>query len=124
MRPVTADAKMLLSVIERAPNLVAVSDYDSGRLLHLNPAGMHLVGLTDAAAVAARRAPEFFTDVGVVQAPEMESALLEQGQWEGRSEFRHFLHDPLTGLPNRALAHRQIDAALGHAGPSTPRRCC
>ncbi len=82
-------------VIERAQNLVAVSNYDSGRLRYLNPAGRHLMGLADEAAVGARRAPEFFTDVGVVQAPEMEAALLERGLWEGRSEFRHFL----TGEP-------------------------
>ena len=86
---------MLLSAIEHAQNMVALADYDTGRLRYLNPAGMHLMGLTDEAAVAARWAPEFFTDVGFVQAPEMESALLEQGRWEGRSEFRHFL----TGEP-------------------------
>ncbi len=95
MKPDAAEARILLSVIEHAQNLVAIADYDTGRLLHLNPAGMHLMGLTDEAAVAARWAPEFFTDVGFVQAPDMESALLEQGQWEGRSEFRNFL----TGEP-------------------------
>ena len=95
MEPAAADPRLLLTVIERAPDLVAISDYDSGRLRYLNPAGRHLMGLADEAAVGARRAPEFFTDVGVVQAPEMESALLEQGQWEGRSEFRHFV----TGEP-------------------------
>ncbi|MFD9664374.1 diguanylate cyclase domain-containing protein [Rhodococcus sp. NPDC059968] len=95
MEPETAEARMLLSVIEHAQNLVALADYDTGRVLYLNPAGMHLMGLTDEAAAAARWAPEFFTDVGFVQAPDMESALLEQGQWDGRSEFRHFL----TGEP-------------------------
>ncbi|EID77451.1 MULTISPECIES: diguanylate cyclase domain-containing protein [Rhodococcus] len=95
MKPDAAEARILLSVIEHAQNLVAIADYDTGRLLHLNPAGMHLMGLTDEAAVAARWAPEFFTDVGFVQAPEMEAALLDQGQWEGRSEFRNFL----TGEP-------------------------
>ncbi|MFD7008983.1 diguanylate cyclase domain-containing protein [Rhodococcus jostii] len=95
MKPDAAEARILLSVIEHAQNLVAIADYDTGRLLHLNPAGMHLMGLTDEAAVAARWAPEFFTDVGFVQAPDMEAALLEQGQWEGRSEFRNFL----TGEP-------------------------
>ncbi|WP_369691075.1 PAS domain-containing protein, partial [Rhodococcus jostii] len=38
---------MLLSVIEHAQNLVAIADYDTGRLRYLNPAGMHLMGLTD-----------------------------------------------------------------------------
>ncbi|MGW4338720.1 diguanylate cyclase domain-containing protein [Rhodococcus koreensis] len=95
MKPDAPDARMLLSVIEHARNLVALADYDTGRVLHLNPAGMHLMGLTDEAAATARWAPEFFTDVGFVQAPEMESALLDQGQWEGRSEFRNFL----TGEP-------------------------
>ncbi len=69
MKPDAAEARILLSVIEHAQNLVAIADYDTGRLLHLNPAGMHLMGLTDEAAVAARWAPEFFTDVGFVQAP-------------------------------------------------------
>jgi len=95
MKPETAEARMLLSAIEEAQNMVALADYDTGRLRYLNPAGMQLMGLTDEAAVAARWAPEFFTDVGFVQAPDMESALLEQGRWEGRSEFRHFL----TGEP-------------------------
>ena len=53
------------------------------------------MGLTDEASVAARWAPEFFTDVGFVQAPDMESTLLDQGKGKGRSEFRHFL----TGEP-------------------------
>ncbi|UOT07307.1 diguanylate cyclase [Rhodococcus opacus] len=95
MESAATDARLLLMVIERAQNLVAVSNYDSGRLRYLNPAGRDLMGLADEAAVGARRAPEFFTDVGVVQAPEMEAALLERGLWEGRSEFRHFL----TGEP-------------------------
>ncbi|NHU49533.1 sensor domain-containing diguanylate cyclase, partial [Rhodococcus sp. A14] len=95
MKPETAEARMLLSAIEHAQNMVALADYGTGRLRYLNPAGMQLMGLTDEAAVAARWAPEFFTDVGFVQAPEMESALLDQGRWEGRSEFRHFL----TGEP-------------------------
>ncbi|PBC53484.1 sensor domain-containing diguanylate cyclase [Rhodococcus sp. ACPA1] len=95
MKPETAEARMLLSAIEHAQNMVALADYDTGRLRYLNPAGMQLMGLTDEAAVAARWAPEFFTDVGFIQAPDMESALLEQGRWEGRSEFRHFL----TGEP-------------------------
>ncbi|ABG99283.1 conserved hypothetical protein (plasmid) [Rhodococcus jostii RHA1] len=32
------------------------------------------------------QAPEFVTDVGVVQAPEMEAALPARGRWEGRSD--------------------------------------
>ena len=86
MEPTAADTRLLLAVIERAQNLVAVSDYDSGRLLYLNPAGMALMGSADDGAVGARRAPEFLTDVGVVQAPEMESALPVRGRWEGRSD--------------------------------------
>ncbi|WP_231914135.1 GGDEF domain-containing protein, partial [Rhodococcus sp. LB1] len=35
---------------------------------------------------------------------------------EAEEALRHLsLHDPLTGLPNRALAHQQIDAALDTA---------
>ncbi|MDV6285007.1 PAS domain-containing protein [Rhodococcus jostii] len=95
MEPETADTRMSMLVIAHAAYLVAVADYDTGRLIQLNPAGRCLMGLVDEAAVTARRAPEFFTDVGLVQAPEMEAALLEQGQWEGRSEFRNFV----TGEP-------------------------
>lgn len=95
MEPDTAAIRLMESVIEHAQNLVALADYGTGRLLYLNPAGMHLMGLTDETAVAARWASEFFTDVGFVQAPEMESTLLEQGRWDGRSEFRHFV----TGEP-------------------------
>ncbi|PQP15171.1 diguanylate cyclase domain-containing protein [Rhodococcus opacus] len=95
MEPETADTRMSMSVIAHAAHLVAVADYGTGRLIQLNPAGRRLMGLVDEAAVTARRAPEFFTDVGLVQAPEMETALLEQGQWEGRSEFRNFV----TGEP-------------------------
>ena len=53
------------------------------------------MGLADGAAVGGVGRWEFFTEVGVVQAPEMDSAMLERGRWEGRSEFRHLL----TGEP-------------------------
>ncbi len=86
MKPETAEARMLLSAIEHAQNMVALADYDTGRLRYLNPAGMQLMGLTDEAAVAARWAPEFFTDVGFIQAPEMESACSNRaGGRAGRS---------------------------------------
>ncbi|KXX62943.1 hypothetical protein AZG88_27275 [Rhodococcus sp. LB1] len=74
---------------------------------------MHLMGLTDEASVAARWAPEFFTDVGFVQAPDMESTLLDQGKGEGRSEFWHFLTGepiPVTlpGPPRRPLHSGEV----------------
>ncbi|OUS97450.1 GGDEF domain-containing protein [Rhodococcus sp. NCIMB 12038] len=64
-------------------------------MLYLNPAGMALIGLTDERDMAGRTTAEFFTDVGLVQAPEVEAALAGVGQWSGRSEFRHFV----TGEP-------------------------
>ncbi len=75
--PTAADTRLLLAVIERAQNLVAVSDYDSGRPLYLNPAGgVALMGLTDDGAVGgARRRRSSSPMWGVVQAPEMEAAL-------------------------------------------------
>jgi diguanylate cyclase (GGDEF)-like protein len=90
MGPGPAHAGMLTSVIESAHNMIAVADYNTGSLLYLNPAGVRLMGLIDETAVRSRKAPEFFTDVGVAQAPEIETALLGQGHWEGRSEFRNF----------------------------------
>ncbi|MDV7084035.1 hypothetical protein [Rhodococcus opacus] len=85
---------MLLSVIEYAQNPVAIADYDTGRLLS-QPRRNAPDGTDRRGLVAARWAPEFFTDVGFVQAPDMESTLLDQGKGEGQAEFRHFL----TGEP-------------------------
>lgn len=84
------EVEALLAVCEHAPDLVAVSDFETDRVSYLNPAGVRLVGLRDGADARNRTTAEFFTDVGLVQAPEVESALVRHGRWEGLSELRHF----------------------------------
>ncbi|QHE70562.1 diguanylate cyclase/phosphodiesterase (GGDEF & EAL domains) with PAS/PAC sensor(s) [Rhodococcus sp. WAY2] len=89
------NSQMLLAVLEQAPTLVVLSEFVSGRIVFLNPAGVRLMGFTTAADAYSRTTAEFFTDVGVVQAPEVESALVERGEWSGLTELRHFV----TGEP-------------------------
>ncbi|MFC0452142.1 hypothetical protein [Rhodococcus jostii] len=55
MKPETAEARMLLSVIEHAQNMVALADYDTGRLRYLNPAGMQLRNAADGTDRRGRR---------------------------------------------------------------------
>ncbi len=78
------------SVFERATDLVMVSDFASGRILSLNPAGIRLVGLRDDSDARARTTAEFLTDAGLAQTPAVEAALTCDGHWEGISELRHF----------------------------------
>ncbi|MCZ4587016.1 sensor domain-containing diguanylate cyclase [Rhodococcus opacus] len=89
------DSGMLLAVLEHTPALVFVSEFVSGRIMYVNPAGVGLLGLGDAVHAYARTTAELFTDVGLVQAREVESALVERGEWNGLTEFRHFV----TGEP-------------------------
>ena len=89
------DSGMLLAVLEHTPVLVFVSEFVSGRIVYANPAGVGLLGLGDAAHAYARTTAELFTDVGLVQAREVESALVVRGEWNGLTEFRHFV----TGEP-------------------------
>lgn len=89
------DSGMLLAVLEHTPALVFVSEFVSGRIVYVNPAGVGLLGLGDAVHAYARTTVELFTDVGLVQAREVESALVERGEWNGLTEFRHFV----TGEP-------------------------
>ncbi|MFE7421790.1 diguanylate cyclase domain-containing protein [Rhodococcus sp. NPDC057529] len=78
------------AVLDRAPDLVSLSDFASGRILYLNPAGISLLGLRDGDDARSRTTAEFFTDVGLAQAPQVEAALTTDSVWRGRSEFRHF----------------------------------
>jgi diguanylate cyclase (GGDEF)-like protein len=107
------DSGMLLAVLEQAPTLVCVSEFVSGRIVYLNPAGVDLLGLGEAVHAYARTTAELFTDVGLVQAREVESALADRGEWNGLTEFRHFV----TGEPIPALISTFV---LQHAsgGPS------
>ncbi|MFC0447361.1 sensor domain-containing diguanylate cyclase [Rhodococcus jostii] len=89
------DSGMLLAVLEHTPALVFVSEFVSGRIVYVNPAGVGVLGLGDAVHAYARTTAELFTDVGLVQAREVESALAERGEWNGLTEFRHFV----TGEP-------------------------
>lgn len=90
MTGAAADPESFRAVLERAPDLVSLSEFVSGRILYLNPAGIALLGLHDVADARTRTTAEFFTDVGLTQAPDVEAALTADGVWRGRSEFRHF----------------------------------
>ncbi|MFD9666643.1 EAL domain-containing protein [Rhodococcus sp. NPDC059968] len=85
-----ADPDLWRSVLNQAPDLVFLSDFVTGRILYLNPAGIRLVGLRDDADAQARTTAEFLTDAGLAQTPAVEAALTHQGHWQGISELRHF----------------------------------
>lgn len=101
------------SVFERATDLVMVSDFVSGRILSLNPAGIRLVGLRDDADARARTTAEFLTDAGLAQTPAVEAALTRDGHWEGTSELRHFG----TGAPI-PVSVSTFTVRTGEAGPA------
>ncbi|WP_124393729.1 sensor domain-containing diguanylate cyclase [Rhodococcus wratislaviensis] len=89
------DSRMLLAVLEHSPALVFVSEFVSGRIVYVNPAGVGVLGFGDAVHAYSRTTAELFTDVGLVQARDVESALADRGEWTGLTEFRHFV----TGEP-------------------------
>ncbi|MFC0449568.1 putative bifunctional diguanylate cyclase/phosphodiesterase [Rhodococcus jostii] len=113
MRFDSADPDLWRSVLERAPDLVMVSDFASGRILSLNPAGIRLVGLRDAADAHARTTAEFLTDAGLAQTPVVEAELARHGHWEGISELRHFG----TGAPI-PVSVSTFTVCDGEAGPA------
>ncbi|KXF52957.1 sensor domain-containing phosphodiesterase [Rhodococcus opacus] len=113
MRFDSADPDLWRSVVERATDLVMMSDFVSGRILFLNPAGIRLVGLRDAADARARTTAEFLTDVGLAQTPAVEAALTSDGHWEGISELRHFG----TGAPI-PVSVSIFTVRAGEAGPA------
>ncbi|MDJ0419007.1 sensor domain-containing diguanylate cyclase [Rhodococcus opacus] len=116
---------MLLAVLEHTPALVFVSEFVSGRIVYVNPAGVGLLGLGDAVHAYARTTAELFTDVGLVQAREVESALVERGGVEradGIPPFRDGRADPDADHDIRAAAHAHRAVADRLDCTGSPRR--
>jgi len=67
-----------------------------GRVTYLNPAALTMVGLDSDEGAYQKSIPDFFAESHRAQAwKEMSTQLLNTGQWEGESQFRHFQ----TGAP-------------------------
>ncbi|MDQ1199433.1 bifunctional diguanylate cyclase/phosphodiesterase [Rhodococcus sp. SORGH_AS_0303] len=81
------DPALLTGVFENAPELVSLSALD-GRILHLNPAGLALVGAPSLDAVLRLTTANFFSDVGLLAAPDVERSLHTTGHWQGVGELR------------------------------------
>ena len=81
------DPALLTGVFENAPELVSLSALD-GRILHLNPAGLALVGAPSLDAVLRLTTANFFSDVGLLAAPDVERSLHTTGRWQGAGELR------------------------------------
>ncbi|MBY6708918.1 EAL domain-containing protein [Rhodococcus sp. BP-241] len=81
------DPALLTGVFENAPELVSLSALD-GRVLHLNPAGLALVGAPSLDAVLRLTTANFFSDVGLLAAPDVERSLHTTGHWQGVGELR------------------------------------
>ncbi|WP_231476431.1 PAS domain-containing protein [Rhodococcus sp. UNC23MFCrub1.1] len=81
------DPALLTGVFENAPELVSLSARD-GRILHLNPAGLALVGAPSLDAVLRLTTANFFSDVGLLAAPPSPTS------W----------NRPPTGLASRVLS--------------------
>ncbi|WP_042575107.1 sensor domain-containing protein [Rhodococcus sp. MEB064] len=77
----------LPAVLDAAPDLVAVSD-PRGRVLYMNPAGIAMVGAAGLDAVRRLSTWNFFSDVGLLTAPDVERSLQETGLWRGLGELR------------------------------------
>ncbi|KAF0963839.1 MULTISPECIES: PAS domain-containing protein [Rhodococcus] len=107
------DPDLWRSVLDQAPDLVFLSDFGTGHILYLNPAGIALVGLRDHADARARTTAEFLTDAGLAQTPAVEAALTRHGHWQGVSELRHFGTGEPIPVYVSAFAVRH-----GEAGPA------
>ncbi|OZG30727.1 hypothetical protein BH683_002390 [Williamsia sp. 1138] len=89
MRGPEAELAILQALLERSPDLVALSDF-SGLVRYLNPAGLELLGLTALPEEDTLTTKDFFTPEGLQVAGEVEHGLSTVGHWQGRSEMRNF----------------------------------
>lgn len=84
------DPAVFRSVLARSPDLVMLSEFVSGRVLYLNPAGIRLVGLDDLDDACTRHTADFVTEVGALSNAELEAGLAGCGDWSGFSEVNNF----------------------------------
>ncbi|MGU3539447.1 PAS domain-containing protein [Methylobacterium sp. A54F] len=85
-----AEARKLAAVVAASKDFIGVAAED-GRVLHLNEAGLRLVGLADLSATPQTRIADYFMPASrsIVEA-EVLPAVRRDGWWEGELAFRHF----------------------------------
>ena len=79
---------ILRAFLQYSPDMIVLSTF-SGTVLHINPAGRALVGLSENHPAADLTTVELFTGSGLQVAAEVEAALTARGRWSGPSELRH-----------------------------------
>jgi diguanylate cyclase (GGDEF)-like protein/PAS domain S-box-containing protein len=90
------DVVSLRQFLERSPDFVALADL-TGTVLHINPAGLELIGVSDWAEASTLPALDFLTADGRERAEEIGAALRSEGRWDGYCELRH--HGTGAGIP-------------------------
>ena len=90
------DVMSLRQFLERSPDFVALADL-TGTVLHINPAGLELIGVSDWAEASTLPAWDFLTADGRERAEEIGTALRFEGRWDGYCELRH--HGTGAGIP-------------------------
>lgn len=121
------EQQKMLTLVENSLNFMAIANLD-GSLAYINKAGRELVGMTEDDIKAGRivadfYSPEQYTFIVEVAIP----ALLSQGYWSGRVQFKHFktgeiipcyangirIDDPQTGQPiGRGFSIRDLRPEL------------
>lgn len=82
--------RKLASVVENSMDFVGLASLD-GHAEVVNRAGREMVGLDDLAAVRATRIADYYAEGEKKdRLPEMMSAVMREGKWQGEIWFRHF----------------------------------
>ncbi len=119
---VREELEKFAALVEHSTDFIAMADVQ-GRVTYLNRAGCELVGLDSMEQAVGRATTDFFTEPGRAKSDEIETAVREQGSWQGESEVLHqqsgeaipvsvssfvVLH-PVTGAP---FAHATVQRDL------------
>ena len=94
-RAATERQNVLAATVEASADFVVLAD-DAMRVTHINPAGLSLIGLTDAGAVLHRPLCDLIAGDGIVV-----SALADADRWTGELTLRHWT----SGEPIETEAH-------------------
>lgn len=90
VRDAMDDIAVLRAVFGRSSDMMTISEIP-GRILHINPSGLALVGLTDLSQVEPLSTYDLFTRSGLAIAGEVQSALMQSmREWHGLSELKNF----------------------------------
>lgn len=104
------EQQKLLALLENSRDFVSLSD-EEGIVSYVNPAGLQLVGL-DSLEDAKRSNTDFlFPEVTEAIMHEINTAVIERGQWSGELNYRHFK----TGeaIPVAVTTMRVLDTVTG-----------